>query len=105
MLSHPRDMARAEITKTLILRLRFMVDHGAQKGVVLHHGIVDLTAQKIDSALHRVTHSKSVDESGAQHAPSASGESQLLGEDATSKLEELGWERDASLDRDVLERG
>jgi len=53
VLTHPRNVARAEIAKPLILRLGFVVDHGAQKDLVLHHRVVDLTAKEIDSALHR----------------------------------------------------
>ena len=56
MLAHPWDVTSAEIAKALILCLGFVVHDGAQEGIVLHHGVVDLTAKEIDPGLHRCTH-------------------------------------------------
>ena len=53
MLSHARDVPRAEISKTLILSNGFVVDDRTQEKVVLHHGVANLTSEEIDSAFHR----------------------------------------------------
>ena len=52
MLAHAWDVTRAEVTKTLILGLRLVIDNGAQEGIMLHNGVVDLTSEEIDSAFH-----------------------------------------------------
>ena len=57
MLTHSRNVPRAEIAKALILRRRFVVDDRSQKSLMLHHRVVDLASQEIDSAFHRGTRS------------------------------------------------
>ena len=66
MFLHSRNVTCAQVAKTLILGLRLMIDDGAQEGVVLHDGIVDLGPEKIDSSLHRCTRCENGEE-GAVH--------------------------------------
>jgi hypothetical protein len=39
MLSHVREMSRAEIAETIVLRLRLVILQRLQKGAVLHDGV------------------------------------------------------------------
>ena len=54
VLAHARDVARAEVAETLILRLRLMIDERAQERVVLHYRVVDLASDEVDTAFHCV---------------------------------------------------
>ena len=52
VLTHRLDVSGAEIAETRVLRLMLVILERLEKGLMLHDSIVDLTFQKIDTAVH-----------------------------------------------------
>src|SRR2546423_7893347 len=96
---------RAEITEALILRLRLVIDHGTQEGIVLHYRVVDLAPEEIDSAFHRIAHSKIVERPRCTRRAigGAVMESESAREDSATQVEEVVGQRDVAPERLVLE--
>src|SRR5688572_28627855 len=54
MLTHHRDVPAAQVAEACILGLALMVHQGLEKGLMLHHRVVDLAAQEIHAFVHCV---------------------------------------------------
>ena len=108
VLAHVRNVARAEVAKTLIFRLALVILEVLQEGSVLHHRVVDLALEKIDAALHQAP--SGVDDVRSQGGVQDAGQPhvrrflELAVDDLASELEELARQRHDVLDGEILER-
>jgi len=60
MLAHVRDVSRAKIPESWIVRLSLVLLERTEKRAVLHHGIVHLTLEEFATVIHGVLRCSSI---------------------------------------------